>query len=133
MKQLIYRSQPFGFDRSTLAGILVQARHNNRRDDITGALICRHDLYIQLIEGPAPAIDALFTRIAKDDRHSDVHLSLSDTVSERIFPEWEMLDDDMPTLTWTAQEIADGAIERATPEELRAIFGQIAAKARAGS
>ncbi len=130
MKQLIYRSQPFGFDRAMLAGILVQARRNNRRDDITGALVCRHDLYIQLIEGPEPAIDALYSRIAADNRHNDVRLALSDTVSERMFPEWEMLDDDMPTLTWTPTQIADGAIEQASPEELLAIFEGIAAKAR---
>ncbi len=130
MKQLIYRSQPFGFDRAMLAGILVQARRNNRRDDITGALVCRHDLYIQLIEGPEPAIDALYSRIAADNRHNDVRLALSDTVSERMFPEWEMLDDDMPTMTWTPTQIADGAIEQASPEELLAIFEGIATKAR---
>jgi len=130
VKQLIYRSQPFGFDRAMLAGILVQARRNNRRDDITGALVCRHDLYIQLIEGPEPAIDALYSRIAADNRHNDVRLALSDTVSERMFPEWEMLDDDMPTMTWTPTQIADGAIEQASPEELLAIFEGIATKAR---
>lgn len=131
MKQLIYRSQPFGFDRSLLAGILVQARRNNRRDDITGALICRDDLYLQLIEGPPDAIDALYARISGDDRHCDVSLLLTDEVETRMFPEWDMLDDEMPTLTWTTAEIADGAIEAATPDALHAMFEQIAAKARA--
>lgn len=130
MKQLIYRSRPFGFDRAMLAGILVQARRNNARDDITGALVCRHDLYIQLIEGPEPAIDALYSRIAADNRHDDVRLALSETVSERMFPEWEMLDDEMPSMTWSPAQIADGAIEQAAPEELRAIFEKIAKKAR---
>ncbi|MDN3645251.1 BLUF domain-containing protein [Pontixanthobacter aestiaquae] len=130
MKQLIYRSQPFGFDRSMLAGILMQARHNNKRDDITGALICRHDLYIQLIEGPAAAIDALYAKISEDDRHCDVRLALSDKVSDRMFPEWEMLDDEMPTLIWSPQEIVDGAIEKATPAALRAVFERVAEKAR---
>lgn len=54
MKQLIYRSQPFGFDRAMLAGILMGARRNNTRDDITGALIVRHDMYLQLIEARRP-------------------------------------------------------------------------------
>lgn len=130
MKQLIYSSRPFGFDRAMLAAILVQARRNNSRDDITGALVCRHDLYIQLIEGPEPAIDALYSRIAHDDRHCEVQLALSDNVSERMFPDWAMLDDEMPSMTWPSAEIADGAIEKATPEELRAIFEGIAAKAR---
>ncbi len=133
MKQLIYRSQPFGFDRSMLAGILIQARRNNKRDNITGALVCRHDLYIQLIEGPASAIDALYSRITADDRHCDVRLALSDTVEDRMFPDWEMLDDEMPTLTWSPEEIAAGAVENAAPDALRAIFRNLAANAGARS
>ncbi len=130
MKQLIYRSHPFGFDRAMLAGILVQARRNNRINDITGGLICRHDLYLQLIEGPPAAIDALFAKIAEDNRHSEVRLALSEEVGERMFPEWEMLDDEMPTLTWSPEEVAAGMIEAATPEVLREVFAQIAAKGR---
>lgn len=133
MKQLIYRSQPFGFDNSTLAGILIQARRNNRRDGITGALICRHDVYLQLIEGSADAIDALYARILEDDRHAEVSLALSETAEERMFPEWEMLDDELPTLIWSPAAIADGAIEKAGPDALRAVFRRIADKARAGA
>ncbi len=130
MKQLIYRSQPFGFDRAMLAGILVQARRNNSRADITGALICRHDLYLQLIEGPEAAIDTVYSKITADDRHCDVRLLLAGTVEERLFPEWEMLDDDMPTLTWSPAEIADGAIESAPPGALHAVFERVATNAR---
>ena len=130
VKQLIYRSQPFGFDRAMLAGILTRARHNNRRDDITGALICRHDLYLQLIEGPADKIDALYARILVDDRHCDVELLLTDEVDQRMFPEWTMLDDVMPSLTWSPGEIADGAIEAASPEAFRTIFQGVAETAR---
>ncbi len=131
MKQMIYRSQPFGFDDAMLAGILVRARHNNRRDDITGALVCRHDLYLQLIEGPAAAIDALYARITVDDRHSDVRLLLTDTVGERMFPQWSMLDDQMPSLTWSPAAVEQGALDAAGPDELRGVFAQIAAAARA--
>ena len=130
MKQLIYRSQPFGFDTAMLAGILIGARANNARDDITGALVCRHDLYLQWIEGPEAAIDALYAKIAVDDRHSDVTLLLSDTVEARMFPEWSMLDDEMPSLTWSIADVADGAIEAATPVALRGVFERIAAAAR---
>ena len=130
MKQVIYRSQPFGFDRAMLAGILVGARRNNARDDITGALICRHDLYLQLIEGAAPAIDALYARILRDDRHSDVRLLLSDTVETRMFPEWSMLDDEMPSMAWSPAEVMAGAIEAASATTVRQIFERVAAIAR---
>ncbi|WP_033920069.1 BLUF domain-containing protein [Sphingomonas sp. 37zxx] len=125
MKQLIYRSQPFGYDHAMLAGILSAARRNNPRDDITGALICRHDLYLQLIEGPAAAIDALYARITVDDRHGDVRLLLSDEVSERMFPAWAMLDDEAPSLFWSPAEVVDGALEAASPAMLRAAFGRL--------
>ena len=130
MKQLIYRSQPFGFDEAMLAGLLAQARRNNRRHSVTGALICRHDLYIQLIEGPELAINALYEKIAVDDRHIDVRLLLADAVETRVFPEWDMLDDTMPTLTWSPDAVQGGAIEAATPNALRHVFERVAAKAR---
>ena len=134
MKQLVYRSQPFGFDGAMLAGILAGARRNNRRDDITGALICRYDLYLQLIEGPEPAIDALYAKIVDDDRHTDIKLLLTDTISQRLFPQWEMLDDEAPSLLWSPAEVAGGAIEAATAADLIKIFARLAASAtvRAG-
>ena len=125
MKQLIYRSQPFGFDNAMLAGILLGARRNNLRDDITGALICRHDLYLQLIEGPADAIDALYERIVADDRHVDVRLLLVRDVTARMFPDWAMLDDEAPTLFWSPDEVAAGALEAASPDALREAFGRL--------
>lgn len=130
MKQLIYRSQPFGFDNAMLAGILVRARHNNRRDDITGALICRHDLYLQLIEGAPSAIDAPYARIKVDDRHLEVKLLLEDAVDTRLFPEWSMLDDQMPSMSWSPAEVAGGALDAASPKTLRGVFGRVAADAR---
>jgi hypothetical protein len=125
MKQLIYRSQPFGFDHAMLAGILSGARRNNARDGITGALICRHDLYLQLIEGPPARIDALYARIAVDDRHGDVRLLLTQDVSERMFAAWAMLDDQAPTLFWSPADVAAGALEAAGPAALIAAFARL--------
>ena len=50
--QLIYASRPFGYDDLTLTSILMQARENNARNGITGALICREDVFLQILEGP---------------------------------------------------------------------------------
>ena len=130
MKQLIYRSQPFGFDSAMLAGILTNARRNNARDDITGALICRQDLYLQLIEGPPAKIDALYAKITVDDRHCDVRLLLDAEVDDRMFPEWRMLDDTMPSMILSPDKIGDGARDINSPEALRGIFQRVADKAR---
>ena len=129
MKQLVYRSQPFGFDRAILAGILTGARRNNRRDAITGALICRHDVYLQLVEGPDTAVDALYAKILVDDRHSDIVLLLSGTVDQRLFPDWDMLHDEWPSLLWSPAEIVDGAVEAASAADLIAVFRRLSASA----
>ena len=126
-KRIIYRSQPFGFDTAMLAGILSSARRNNPQLGITGALVCRHDLYLQMIEGPADSIDALFARIVEDDRHFDLQLLLTEPMGERLFPNWAMLDDTAPSQFWSANEVAAGVLESSTPEELRAPFLRLSA------
>ena len=126
MKQLIYWSQPFGFDSAMLGGILLSARRNNRRDGVSGALVCRHNIYLQLIEGPEAAIDALYARILRDDRHLDVRPLWSGTVDVRMFPDWDMLDDPARSWMWSAAEVADDALERATVDEVRGVFERVA-------
>ena len=64
LQRTIYRSRPFGFDSAILDNILLFSRRNNERDGITGALICRHEIYLQLLEGPKDKVDALFNRIS---------------------------------------------------------------------
>jgi hypothetical protein len=127
LTQLIYWSQPFGFDDAMLNGILIQARRNNGRNGLTGALIVRHDLYLQLLEGPAAAVDATFGRIRQDNRHLAVTLISRAEVPRRMFPEWSMRDDPAQSWLWTAKEVEGGALERATPAEVRAVFERLAA------
>lgn len=120
--RLIYRSQPFGFDSAMLAGILSAARRNNPQWGITGALICRHDVYLQLIEGPSDSIKALYSRILVDDRHTDIRLLLEEDMGERLFPAWAMLDDEAPSLFWSAEDVAKGVLEAASADALREPF-----------
>ena len=127
--QLIYMSQPFGYDSAILAGILTTARRNNPKYAITGALICRHDVYLQLIEGDAAAIDALFARISADDRHLAVTLLNREERTDRVLPDWAMLHDPAHSWLWSPDEVWDGAIRRASPETLQSIFARAAADA----
>ena len=128
MKQLIYVSQPFGFDDATLNGILSDARRENTKAAITGALICRADLYLQLIEGPEAAIDAAFARIAKDDRHGDVTLLSEAQVETRLFAGWAMKDDPARSWMWSQQAVKDGAAKRASRGELLSVFARLASE-----
>jgi hypothetical protein len=118
----IYTSRPFGFDTAILSGILMDARRANLRDGITGALICRADIYLQWLEGPEDAVRRALSRIQADDRHLEVTLHASGPVAERVFPDWEMLHDPAATWIWTQDEVSGGAAERATGDEVIGFF-----------
>lgn len=124
--QIIYSSRPFGFDDALLSGILSDARRNNARDGITGALICRADVYLQMLEGPADVVEAAFARITRDDRHLEVEKRFSMTVTERLFPQWSMRDDPARSWMWTQEDVANGAISNASPMEVLAVFTRLA-------
>ena len=120
--QIVYLSQPFGFDEPTLAGILLDARRCNTRDDVTGALVCRHDIYLQLLEGPEDAVRATYARISQDDRHAGVKELLNHKIQSRLFASWAMLHDPAKTWIWTEEEIANAALDRAEPAEIIKVF-----------
>jgi hypothetical protein len=126
--QIIYASQPFGFGDDILNGILMSARRNNARDRITGALICRGDLYLQLLEGPRDRVEALFGRIERDNRHIEVNLRVREPVTDRLFPAWAMRDDPARSWMWSPDEVYAGAVERASREELLGVFARLAAE-----
>jgi hypothetical protein len=118
----IYTSRPFGFDAGILSGVLIDARRANLRDGITGALICRADIYLQWLEGPEEQVRNALERIRRDDRHLEVTLHVAEPVPERMFAEWAMLHDPAASWIWSQDEIAGGAVERATPEEITDFF-----------
>ena len=125
LMQLIYASTPFGFDNPMLNGILSASRRNNQRDQITGALICRADLYLQLLEGPRSAVTSTFHRILADDRHLDVMLISCADIQTRMFPQWHMRDDPARSWMWTQAEVAKGALDAASADDVRAIFERL--------
>ena len=130
--QLTYASRPFGFDGPTLAGILMDARRCNARDGITGALICRDDLFLQLLEGDADKVEATFRRIATDDRHLEVRQMSRREITEadRMFASWAMRDDPAQSWVWSRAAIDEGALERATESDVIAMFARLPATAQ---
>ncbi|RYD19301.1 BLUF domain-containing protein [Methylobacterium sp.] len=130
--QLIYASRPFGFDQAMLNGILSQSRRCNARDGITGALICRADVYMQLLEGSAEALDDTYARILRDDRHLEIRRLSYHTVTDRLFPRWAMRDDPARSWMWSQAEVANGAIDRATPVQALKVFERLAAEPERG-
>lgn len=124
--QIVYASKPFGFDTAILNGILSDARRLNPANDVTGALIGRADLYLQLLEGPKEAVEATYERIARDDRHVEVQRLVSRPIENRLFPDWAMRHDPARSWMWTQEEVENGALARATDEEVVAVFERVA-------
>lgn len=120
--QLIYASRPFGFDAGMLDDILLTARQRNGRDGVTGALLCRRDLFMQLLEGPREKVTATFGRILRDDRHVEVSLLWCGDAAARLFPDWTMRDDPVRSWMWDRQAVGAGAVAGATAEEARQVF-----------
>ena len=126
LHRLVYVSRPFGFDDAMLNGILVQARRCNTRDGLTGALICRADIYLQLLEGPEAALEATYARIVEDSRHLEVHRLIHEPSEERLFAAWAMRDDPARSWMWTQKDVATGAVTSASRDAILAVFGRLA-------
>jgi hypothetical protein len=124
--QLVYASRPFGFDQAVLSAILMDARRANARDDITGALIARHDLYLQLLEGPRDKVEAAYQRIRRDDRHVEVTRLVERPIETRLFPGWAMRDDPAQSWVWSIEDVRGGAIERTDEAEVLGFFQRLA-------
>ncbi len=131
LAQIIYASEPFEFDELTLASILLSARYLNKRDGITGSLICRKDLFLQMLEGAPAAIEATFTRIARDARHVNATRLWFGAAPARLFADWDMRHDPMRSWMWSAEEVATGAVGRASVDDLLDVFRRVAAEPRA--
>lgn len=123
--QLAYASRPFGFDEAILAGILLDARRCNTRDGITGTLIARQDLFLQLLEGPKEAVNAAYQRISRDDRHIDVQQLTRREVDTRLFADWAMRHDPARSWMWSMEAVADGAVQRASEAEIMRVFERL--------
>lgn len=127
LHRLVYASRPLGFSEEMLNGILVQARHRNALSGLTGALICRADIYLQLLEGPEAALDQTYVRIMGDNRHLEVHRLIYEPAQARLFPSWHMRDDPARSWMWTQKEVAAGAVAAAPRDEIVAVFSRLAA------
>ncbi|MEM8573816.1 MAG: BLUF domain-containing protein [Pseudomonadota bacterium] len=124
--QLVYASQPFGYDALSLTGILLQARQSNKKNGITGALICRDDLFLQMLEGPPDKVTETFARIERDERHVNVTRLFYRDIDHRIFPEWSMRHDPVQSWMWTPEQVAQGAVQEAQMGEIVDIFERLA-------
>lgn len=99
MRSILYASSaPFLLAESDLVEILRVSQVNNARRDITGMLLYKGGNFVQVIEGPDDAVQALYTRISRDPRHRGIISLLNRSILERDFPTWSMGFQNIDTL-----------------------------------
>lgn len=78
------------FTDSDLRGLVSQSMHRNPIDGITGVLLYDGSAFMQILEGDAGAVDALYSSIIVDPRHYSVQLESRVNVQRRTFSKWAM-------------------------------------------
>lgn len=88
---LVYISQAtHDFSDEELADLLAVSRRNNAATAITGLLMYESRVFMQALEGPRARVEALFERIRRDPRHTDVQVICEDAIQARYFGPWRM-------------------------------------------
>ena len=88
---LLYASRSEGaVTHDTIESILQSSRQHNPAMDITGVLCHGGDVYMQVLEGGRPAVNELYNKIVRDQRHKDIALLHYEEVAERKFAGWTM-------------------------------------------
>lgn len=87
--RLIYSSS-LRCSQEELSQLVEQSRGFNAAHDITGALYIWQDRFLQYLEGNDVALAALYSRIQRDERHTNCELHDARLVSKRVFRGWAM-------------------------------------------
>ena len=93
--QLIYCSRIVNPQDANRVGqdidhIVRHGQTKNARLGITGALLTDRALFAQVAEGPAAAIEGMYSRIADDKRHRGVELLRYVATHVRLLPLWPL-------------------------------------------
>lgn len=95
MSQRLFRITYFSvatrpFRPQELDELLVKARSNNAAVGVTGMLLYHDRNFLQTLEGPKEAVDAVYSRILCDQRHCSVVTAVRDDTDKRLFGDWAM-------------------------------------------
>lgn len=89
--RLLYASRSAkSVNADVVESILAQSRRHNPKLGITGILCQSGDIFMQLLEGGRTAVNELYNRIVRDERHRDVVLLHYEEVAQRRFGAWTM-------------------------------------------
>ena len=83
-------SAKLSLTESEIIKIVEDAQINNEKSDVTGLLLFNKGNFMQLVEGQALTVEALYEKILQDNRHTEVKLLLKESITHRNFSNWTM-------------------------------------------
>lgn len=77
-------------DDMAIQDILTSCKKNNPKREVTGLLLHSDNRFLQYMEGNKAEVEALYTLIQSDPRHSNIQQRNFEPITDRVFPSWEM-------------------------------------------
>ncbi|MBO0357861.1 BLUF domain-containing protein [Hymenobacter sp. BT186] len=91
MHHIIYMSRGVRpMNEEELLTLLEQARRENERQGITGALVYGDGQFMQIIEGEESVLAALYAKLLQDSWHINVVKLADKQIGQRSFQDWSM-------------------------------------------
>ena len=122
LKRVVYVSEKTDVSDTTLKDIIASSKANNPEEDITGCLLSGSNSFLQLLEGPAEAINTLYSKISRDNRHKNVITLCDEKIDERLFLSWSMKLAPFENMEWSNEDFNSGNFLNITCEEALNVF-----------
>jgi hypothetical protein len=91
MNRIIYKSRSAApLDWDLVRSITGASEDSNSRCGVTGVLLASRTHFLQVLEGNFEDVNAVFRRIARDDRHTELSIVSFSVVDARLFAGWGM-------------------------------------------
>ena len=125
IRRVIYVSKKLGSSRQDVADILSASAKNNSSKGITGCLLVGKNSFLQILEGPADLIQALYKTISEDNRHTNVKKLCDEPLDTRLFSDWSMKSDNYKQMEWADATLNAGNFVNISTDAARNIFTRI--------
>jgi hypothetical protein len=91
MYRMIYKSRSVApLDWEIVRSITGASEDSNAACGVTGVLLASRTHFLQVLEGNFEAVNAVFRRIARDERHTQLSIISFSVVDARLFDGWGM-------------------------------------------
>lgn len=91
LRSIVYSSEATTtMSTDQLEALLISARDANRKNGITGVLLCSGKQFFQCFEGPDAAVQETYDRIFRSRAHQGLVVYMDSEVPVRTFDDWAM-------------------------------------------